>query len=297
VHSLDPIVLTVGLCVKNSERTVKSALESLMRQNYPHGEMEIIVVDGQSKDKTLEIVRNMQETVNIRISIFSDGGKGLGKASQIVVDRALGRHIIFISGDIVLPKNFLLKQLNLMERNHSIGAVIPEFEYTKRQKNLMADIQNLLLGAVNTNLSNGTVFRKEALDEVHGFDTRIKGASEDRELILRLRLAGWKVTRNSEARFSQMRDETSKDIYSRYFWYGYGDHFTHHKHRSSIKVPYWLPPIYFAWGLKISLKAYKKYSRKRLFLIPFFCLFASVDWCLGFVSAHLDDYGHLLTAN
>lgn len=48
--------VTVGLCVKNSEKTVKDTVDSIIKQKYLPNLMEIIVVDGDSKDRTLSIV-------------------------------------------------------------------------------------------------------------------------------------------------------------------------------------------------------------------------------------------------
>jgi glycosyltransferase involved in cell wall biosynthesis len=289
-------ILTIGLCVKNAERTIKHSVDSLIYQDYPRENMEILIVDGRSEDRTLEIVKSMMAATNTRYRVYSDEGKGLGLARQIVVDKACGKYILYIGSDVILPRDFLRKQLDFIERNQNVGAAIPRSEYAKSEGNIVADVQSLLLSSAK-NISNGTLFRKRALDEINGFDAKIIGASEDRDVLLRLRFAGWKAAENPLATFCQIRDERLKDVYLRGFWYGYGDHFTHHKHRSAIKTPYWLPPTYVLWGIKISFRAHSKYGEKKSFLIPLLCLFSSIGWCLGFVKAHLVEYGHKIEDN
>lgn len=282
--------VTVGLCVKNSERTVKDAVDSIISQDYSHEKMEILVVDGGSRDATLDIVSSRISMTNIRSRICSDRGKGLGVARQIVVDQACGNCIIYIGSDVILPKDFVRKQVDFMENNLQISAAMPQSEYNP-QKNLVANIQNLLF-CVSPNFSNGTIFRTQVLKEVNGFDIRIKGASEDRDIMFRIKKAGFRVVVNPEAIFYHGREETLRDVYTRYSWYGYGDHFIYHRYDSVHDIPYYLPPPYVAWGFKLSLKAYAKYQTKKSFLIPFLCLFASISWCLGFLRAHKDGYGH-----
>jgi len=58
------------MCVKNSEDTVNEAIESVLSQDFPNELMELIIVDGHSRDKTLEIIRNGLKKTGIRTKIF-----------------------------------------------------------------------------------------------------------------------------------------------------------------------------------------------------------------------------------
>jgi glycosyltransferase involved in cell wall biosynthesis len=52
------IMVTIGVCVRNADETIKEAIDSVIRQDFPHEHMEIIVVDGNSHDKTLSIIED-----------------------------------------------------------------------------------------------------------------------------------------------------------------------------------------------------------------------------------------------
>ena len=52
------VKVTIGFCVKNAEQTVRDAIRSILKQDFPHEMMELIIVDGYSKDKTLSIIQN-----------------------------------------------------------------------------------------------------------------------------------------------------------------------------------------------------------------------------------------------
>ena len=51
-------VVTIGLCVKNNEKTVREAVDSIVDQDFCHDLLEVIVVDGCSLDLTLAIIRD-----------------------------------------------------------------------------------------------------------------------------------------------------------------------------------------------------------------------------------------------
>lgn len=72
----------------NSERTIQRALSSIQRQKVLPD--ELIIIDGGSTDKTLEIVRSFRDLVNVIVSeqdngIYNAMNKGLKLASGDIV--------------------------------------------------------------------------------------------------------------------------------------------------------------------------------------------------------------------
>ena len=110
------IKVTIGLCVRNAEVTIRQAIDSILDQDFPCEHMELIVVDGCSEDGTLDIVKNRIKNSGIESRIFCEK-KGLGYARQIVVDNAQGEYIIWVDSDMLLSRNFMRKQVLFMERN------------------------------------------------------------------------------------------------------------------------------------------------------------------------------------
>jgi len=291
------IEVTVGICVKNSEATVKESVESVISQDFPHEKMEIIVVDGKSKDRTLSIIRNSLTMSDTRVKIHSDQGKGLGVARQIVVDNASGEYIVWVDGDVVLPRNYLRKQVEFMDRNPSVGAAQGILGISGNS--LVAVLENL--GVLSTRyefddkdphkIATYDTYRVRAIKQAGGFDECIKGSSEDRDLLYRIWKTGWLLATSHVRRYHRFR-ETWRDLWKEYSWWGYGEHYLHHKHRGLVILWQTVPIARALGGFRRASSAYKLTHRKISFLLPFQHSFKASAWWFGFLKSHLDAYGH-----
>jgi glycosyltransferase involved in cell wall biosynthesis len=102
--------VTIGIVVKNMENTILNAINSTFNQDYPHERIEIIVVDGYSIDKTVDILKLHLDINDIKYEIFFEK-VGLGYARQIVVNNAKGKYIIWLDGDMILSKEYVKKMI------------------------------------------------------------------------------------------------------------------------------------------------------------------------------------------
>ncbi len=96
---LEPMHHTVSIVVPvlNEERTIESVLKRLVALDFqPFGlSKEIIVADGASTDKTVEIARSVRG-----VKVFSlPKNRGRGAAMRLGVDKARGNLIIFFPAD------------------------------------------------------------------------------------------------------------------------------------------------------------------------------------------------------
>jgi glycosyltransferase involved in cell wall biosynthesis len=295
------IKITIGICTKNSEKTIGEAIRSALCQDFfndnVHGHsfenIEIIVVDACSKDKTINIIQNILSETRVKYILLFDKGEGLSAARQMVLENASGDYILWLDSDVVLSNSFLKSQLDFMEKNPEVGIVKGKAEYCERTSNLIGNVHGLLLSTLETNIA--TICRTKALKEANGFDKRIRGACEDVDIETRMLLKGWRSVMNSTAKFYHVAKDTLKSIYAQNVWYGEGEHFLHHKYEGFVDILRKLPPIPFLFGLTIARKAYWKYRKKKAFLIPFLCVFISICWLLGFIKGHLEGYGHSIT--
>ena len=250
--------------------------------------MTVILVDGDSKDKTVQIASNILSKSNINFKIYSDQGLGLGAARQIVIDKAYSDYVIFVDADIILKRDFVRKQVEFMERNPDVGVAIGRYLYMDGP--FIASLHNLAESTMYRNdvTTQATIFRLEAVKQIGGFDKRIKGACEDIDIIRRIQLKGWKFLVNDKAEFYHNCRESLKGLWLENIWYGKGGYYFTKKIRQKIN---WrqIPIIAFIGGIKIALKAYKMMGKKRSFFLPFLLLFENLAWWFGFIKAYLNE--------
>jgi len=292
-------IVTVGVCVRNCTSTIREAIESILAQDYPHELMEVIFVDDGSKDETLQIIKSYVSKMDIKAKIFHHKWRGLGFTRNVVINNASGKYIVWVDSDMILPKDYVRKMIRFMEENPRVGIAGGRFA-PYHGSNLVEMLENIAYVAYSAkygkkakNLpgTGGAIYRVEAIKEVGGFDQHITGSAEDIDAALRIKSAGWLVCRDV-AVFYEGVEKTWKELWDKYFWHGYGGHFTFHKHRSDVKIYWMVPPITFLVGLMYSAVAYKLTHRKIFFLLPLHYTFKRIAWCLGFLKAHINGYGH-----
>jgi len=140
--------------------------------------------------------------------------------------------------------------------------------------------------------NDASVYRVQAARRVGGFDTHIRGAAEDEDIILRMRKVGWLISVNREAKFFAYTRQTWHDVWTEAAWFGYGKHYLGHKYQGLHVCMYRIPLINFYVGIKVSLKAYRLTSQPKSFLLPLAYVFSTIAWWFGFMKADLEGYGH-----
>jgi glycosyltransferase involved in cell wall biosynthesis len=105
--------VTVLIPAHNAEKTIRRALDSVIAQAYP--ELEIVVVDDGSRDKTAEIVSGYagREIRLLRLSANVGECGAMNEGLAI----AKGTYIAFLDADDEWRPTKLTKQINALERN------------------------------------------------------------------------------------------------------------------------------------------------------------------------------------
>lgn len=224
--------ITVGICAKNAEETIVECLENLIKCRYDRTKLEIIVVDGESIDKTPELAEKTLRDGQVNFRIESDHGKGLGFARQLVLDNAQGEYICWIDADSFVTENFIRNHAIYMCANaqgsHPVGLAMALI--LARNRNAIARLQMydwliptlraLKKGRTPPATMAGTIAPIATLKEVGGFESRFKGSREDVNLIKRLQLHNRKVTVNPSAIIYHNMRGSWKELIEQMRWYG-----------------------------------------------------------------------------
>jgi glycosyltransferase involved in cell wall biosynthesis len=95
------VEISVIIPTYNEEKGIEVTLKSLSMQTFPRSEYEIIVVDGNSTDRTREIAARLADKVVLQ------KGKGVGGARNDGVAVAGGRIVVHTDGDAIVSEGWL----------------------------------------------------------------------------------------------------------------------------------------------------------------------------------------------
>lgn len=93
----------------NSESTIHDTISSVLSQTYP--EIEYIVVDGNSTDKTMQIVQSFASSFGARMKWISEKDNGLYDAMNKGIQLATGDVIGIINSDDFYHRNDIIERV------------------------------------------------------------------------------------------------------------------------------------------------------------------------------------------
>ena len=288
---IDRPKVTIGICVKNGAVTIADAIESLIKQDFPHKFMEAIFVDDGSEDNTLSVIQRYIPKLDMQVRLFHHQWKGLGVSRNVVVDNAAGDYIIWVDSDMTLAPDFVSRQVEFMKHNSETGVGKGQYGICA-QDSWVGDLENVEFVVAHfrrrekTNSvpfgTGGSIYRVKAIRQVGGFDKHIKGSGEDVDAEFRLKTAGWQLAATS-AVFYERRRGTWKSLWSEYFWHGKDSSNFFDKNRQMVHSYSLWPPALIAIELFRMIMAYKLTHRKVVLLLPIHYIFKRTAWFLGFV--------------
>lgn len=201
-------LVSVIIITFNSEEHIKGCLESILNQTYEN--LEVIVVDNGSKDRTVQIAQTYSTRVKVfplRKNIYFPGGVNYG------IERAGGEFFLILNDDLELGAGCVSWLVERMEADDKAGAVVPIMKFYNlrgfingignqiREKGWGSDS---FIGCVDVGQFGGltevpsacfaaVLLRRKAVEEVGLLDRKYKSYYEDTDWSFRCWMQGWKI--------------------------------------------------------------------------------------------------------
>ncbi len=109
----DTELVSILVPVRNEEKNIANLLTDLLKQNYQN--MEIILFNDQSTDKTLQILKQFAEADNrvryLNSSGLPDGWLGKNHACHSLSKQASGEYFLFLDADVRIGSSTIEKTL------------------------------------------------------------------------------------------------------------------------------------------------------------------------------------------
>jgi len=225
-----PRSVTVVVPVRNRELTIQPLLDSLQKLDYDTNKVEVIVVDGNSTDKTQEIVKKYP------VKLVVEKRKGLNLARNTGIKCAKGEIVAFTDSDCIVPPNWITKIVENFKdpqiscvggsakaldndfisqyADNSIVRLMPFF--TKREE--LKKVKPFFRHPAGCNMA----FRRKVAEEVGYFDEHIQYGFDEVEFADRICRAGYKMVLDPDVLVWHKHRSTFREFLKQNFQYGKG---------------------------------------------------------------------------
>lgn len=223
--------ITIAICSKNSLNLLINSIPRIIDCD-PY---EVILVDGNSTDGTVEFIKNQFSAVKI----YSDEGLGLSYARRVAVENATGDLILFIGPDNLINNNFIEQFANFLEKS-DYCAISAQTRVESPVKNFWDNGLDLrwkyLMGKPGEINVAGTpsLYYLSILKKIN-FSKNNFGPSDDTDLADRLRKAGYKIGL-SPILVHDKNNWSRKEIWAKFFWYGTGDYYYYNSNKGNWRM-------------------------------------------------------------
>ena len=170
--------------VKNNQKFIKRTLSSVINQTYK--DIEYIIIDGASTDRTLEIVNELKDKIH---NIVSEPDNGIYDAMNKGIKLATGDIIGFCNSGDILKKNAVEKVVNYFTLNNNIdylfGGVWRFYNGSKIKKKSFTPSRIYYNFDCFTSHSTGFYIKKKSQDKLGFYNTKFQ-CSADYDLFYRM---------------------------------------------------------------------------------------------------------------
>ena len=252
-------MVSVVIPIYNEEKYIKGLIQSIEKQDYDKNKYEVIFVDGNSSDKTIENLNKEIEGTGINYKIISNPEKITPKSVNMGIKEAENDIIIRLDAHSEYPSNYISKcvyYINNVEADNvgclfaakgrgTIGKAIANVVSSKFGVGNAGFRINAESGYVDT-VPYGT-FRKELFDKIGYFNEELI-RSEDNEFNNRIIKNGGKVYLFNEVEITYYPRETISKIMKMGFDNGKWAIYTGYIIPGSMKLRHFIP-LFFVLGL------------------------------------------------
>jgi len=212
------VKFSVVVTVKNEEKRIRDCLTSVFSDNPD----EVILVDGDSTDKTLEIARTFDG-----IKIIESKNSTLTRDRQVGIDAARNPYVAMIDGDHRVKSGDIGSLIQEMEERKFdvIQSSLVSYQnsgFWDRAEEALWRLAHNIPGKKHMIGGAPTIYKKSVFDYVR-FDDMITKTTEDTDFFYRLSKFKNLSVGVGKTTIMQYHFATFKAFVKKYRWYGKGD--------------------------------------------------------------------------
>lgn len=252
--------------VRDEQKYLRSAVESVFAQRVP-GEMELILSIAPSKDRTLDIAKDLAAEFGQQLQIVENPQGITPVALNLAISKSRYEVVLRVDAHSELSDGYAELAVEIL--NQTGAANVGGMMVAKGK----SDFQSAVAFGYNDRIGLGGgafhvggeagpketvylgVFRKSVLDELGGFDPAwVRG--QDWELNQRIRKAGYQVWFDPRLQVGYYPRSSWEELARQFFKTGRWRGALTRENPADSSVRYWIPPVLvlsIVWGLPLAL--------------------------------------------
>lgn len=202
----DKILISFIIVAYNAENSLNKALDSLIKQDYPHEKIEVIFVDGISNDGTKKIFEEFKEQNKDfnRIVILENVKRILPCGWNIALKEVKGEVVLRVDAHSFFNKDFISLNVKEIESGEDIvgGKCISVTKDNTKKEKLLLVAEESIFGAGIADFRRKekreyvstlafAMYKKSVFDKVGEYNEKL-ARTEDNEMHYRMKKAGFK---------------------------------------------------------------------------------------------------------
>ncbi len=242
----------------NEESTIRFLLDSILAQTYPHAQMEVIISDGLSTDRTLdEIAAFQMEHPDLMTRVVANSARTIPSGLNLAIRESTGGIIVRLDAHCMPIPEYVERCVVAHELNKgdNVGGVWEiragaptwigkSISFAAAHPLGVGDALyrlNAKAGAVDT-VPFGS-FRRGLIDKIGAFDEALL-ANEDYEFNTRVRKSGGTVWLDPSIRSIYISRSTLAKLVSQYWRYGFWKYKMLERFPRTLRWRQVLPPVF-----------------------------------------------------
>ncbi len=253
---------------RNEEKYIRECLDSLLKMDYPSDRVEIIFAEGNSDDRTREIIEEYAEKYpNIKVFDNPTGNTAIGR--NICIENSTGEMLMNFSAHTIASKNLLkVLALKLKEQPDDVAGVGCS-NISPEKQNFVARVAGAaflgFMAGSGIFMQNAvfkkekyvehmafTLYRKEIFQKVGMFDPEF-WCGQDAELDIRVKKAGYKILYTPETVVYHFKRDTVKGLFKQLYRYGIARAKMIKKYPDTLKIFHLFPSLFILGAIAIIL--------------------------------------------
>lgn len=249
---------------RNEEKYIRECLDALLKMDYPSDKVEIVFAEGNSSDRTREIIEEYaRKYSNIKVFDNPTGNTAIGR--NICIENSTGEMLMNFSAHTIAPRNLLKVLATKLKAQPPEVAGVGCSNISPRKQNFVARVAGeAFLGFMAGSgifMQNAvfkeekyvehmafTLYRREIFNKVGKFDPEF-WCGQDAEFDIRVKKAGYRILYTPDTVVYHFKRDTVRGLFKQLYRYGIARAKMIKKHPDTLKIFHLFPSLFILGSL------------------------------------------------